>query len=474
MLHETLKSKQSKRGVHSLFTLLILSSVLAPLSALAANVTVLWDTVTKRVNGEAAIIGGYEVYYGTAAGNYSQVTNVGNVTRATVTGLVEGRTYYFSVKAFDISAPVLKSQFATEVQYVVPGGTTLPGTPPGFTPETPPGTPPSNPGSGNGGIGDNDPRKDLQGDFDGDGQSDMIFVKRAKGALKFRIILSGSSEAKTIDLSGPSIEEAVGAYDKSGNVNVGAVSVKGKSLLWQSVNLQTNVKTFEVFGSANEGFLSGCDFDGDGRTDKAVFSSKLVKFKRSIDGKIRQIRLPLRSAAGALSCGDVGGDGIDELFVKGSPLSVKGLSSKGSKLSRATGTEGLLVLNTAGRKIFARLVQKKSALFALSTGGDTNRAPTVLISGRKNYSAFWYPNGAEAPKTVSIPVLSSMTEIGFEQDAGKLEYGLLGIRKSDRHILRVSLGTGGIVDLGTPGAGEDLAAMINFVSPKARSAAARR
>lgn len=48
-------------------------------------------------------IAGYRVYYGTSSGNYSRVLDAGNVDRFLMTGLNNGVTYYFAIKAYSLS-----------------------------------------------------------------------------------------------------------------------------------------------------------------------------------------------------------------------------------------------------------------------------------------------------------------------------------------------------------------------------------
>ncbi len=62
---------------------------------------------------------GYNVYYGLASGNYSTKVSLLNVTSTTILGLVEGKTYYFVVTAYN--AAHLESLPSNEVSYRVPG-----------------------------------------------------------------------------------------------------------------------------------------------------------------------------------------------------------------------------------------------------------------------------------------------------------------------------------------------------------------
>ena len=70
----------------------------------AGEITLSWNPPTTNEDGTPITdLAGYTVYYGTESGNYSQSTNVGNVTTYQAIGLTDGATYYFSVTAHDTS-----------------------------------------------------------------------------------------------------------------------------------------------------------------------------------------------------------------------------------------------------------------------------------------------------------------------------------------------------------------------------------
>jgi predicted phage tail protein len=74
----------------------------------AATVSLAWDP-----NPESDIAG-YELHYGTSSKSYTQVQVFGSTaTQGTVTGLQDGNTYYFALKAFDTSGN--RSGFSNEV-----------------------------------------------------------------------------------------------------------------------------------------------------------------------------------------------------------------------------------------------------------------------------------------------------------------------------------------------------------------------
>jgi len=84
----------------------------------AQSVTLAWGPVT---NSDLA---GYKVYYGPASHVYTNIVTFGNVTNATVSGLVEGATYYFAASALGTAGG--ESALSDEVSYTVPIITVLP------------------------------------------------------------------------------------------------------------------------------------------------------------------------------------------------------------------------------------------------------------------------------------------------------------------------------------------------------------
>jgi PKD repeat protein len=80
----------------------------------AASVNLAWNPPA------ASGVAGYTVYSGEVTRNYSNRSEVGNVTTITVNGLDEGTTYYFAVTAYD--AAKLESVYSNEVSFTVPYG----------------------------------------------------------------------------------------------------------------------------------------------------------------------------------------------------------------------------------------------------------------------------------------------------------------------------------------------------------------
>ena len=64
-------------------------------------------------------IAGYNIYYGLASGNYTSKVSVTGTTQTTITGLMEGRIYYFVVTAFTTTG--LESLPSNQVSFQAPG-----------------------------------------------------------------------------------------------------------------------------------------------------------------------------------------------------------------------------------------------------------------------------------------------------------------------------------------------------------------
>ena len=63
-------------------------------------------------------IAGYNIYYGVASGTYSNKVVLGVTTNATISGLIEGTTYYFAATAFNVAG--VESLFSNETSWTIP------------------------------------------------------------------------------------------------------------------------------------------------------------------------------------------------------------------------------------------------------------------------------------------------------------------------------------------------------------------
>jgi hypothetical protein len=82
-----------------------------PLQAVQ-SVTLAWDP-----SPDLSVVG-YNMYYGVASRNYTNVVVVGNATNVTLSGFIEGTTYYFAATAYNAFG--LESDVSNEAGYTIP------------------------------------------------------------------------------------------------------------------------------------------------------------------------------------------------------------------------------------------------------------------------------------------------------------------------------------------------------------------
>lgn len=86
-----------------------------PASAVAEQVTLAWDA-----SPDATVVG-YNIYYGGASQQYTNIVSAGGATSAVISNLTAGATYYFAATSVDAAG--LESTYSGEVMYqsLVPG-----------------------------------------------------------------------------------------------------------------------------------------------------------------------------------------------------------------------------------------------------------------------------------------------------------------------------------------------------------------
>jgi hypothetical protein len=103
---------RSRRAILGSFLFSALFAIMQLSASATGSVTLAWNASTN------SIIAGYNVYYGGASGTYTNEICAGDATNATISGLVEGTTYYFAATSYD--ALGTNSPFSSEVSYLVP------------------------------------------------------------------------------------------------------------------------------------------------------------------------------------------------------------------------------------------------------------------------------------------------------------------------------------------------------------------
>ena len=81
------------------------------------NVTLAWNASSDPS------VAGYFLYYGPAAGVYTNRIDIGNSTTTSMSGLNEGETYHFAVSAYNSTGA--ESGLSADIVYITPGLITL-------------------------------------------------------------------------------------------------------------------------------------------------------------------------------------------------------------------------------------------------------------------------------------------------------------------------------------------------------------
>lgn len=93
-----------------------------PALATTTSVTLAWNPSTDPA------IAGYNVYYGGASHIYTNKISIGKATSVTISGLVQGITYYFAATTYSTAG--LESAISGELAYLVPANVPIVNQPP--------------------------------------------------------------------------------------------------------------------------------------------------------------------------------------------------------------------------------------------------------------------------------------------------------------------------------------------------------
>src|SRR5882672_7883004 len=108
LISKRLNARCAQAGVSVVFAFFLLLAG----SALAGQTKLAWDA-----NPDPAVAG-YMLYYGEVSRNYTGKVDVGNQTTYVLTGLLEGKGYFYAVTAYDSTRT--ESGFSNEASATIP------------------------------------------------------------------------------------------------------------------------------------------------------------------------------------------------------------------------------------------------------------------------------------------------------------------------------------------------------------------
>ncbi|MCO6430203.1 MAG: VCBS repeat-containing protein [Deltaproteobacteria bacterium] len=157
-------------------------------------------------------------------------------------------------------------------------------------------------------------------DFDGDGNADLVGYEIQRDGSPNEIALTyqaSSSGEVTRDEFGRSSEMAVPAdYDGDGITDLAVVGPdENDQLEWRiKLSSQEEEQVRSLFGQLGGTILAGCRFDGDAISDRTIFfGERYLSIEKSIDLSVVTIDLGVTGIED-MTCGDITGDGIDEVI----------------------------------------------------------------------------------------------------------------------------------------------------------------
>jgi hypothetical protein len=199
-----------------------------------------------------------------------------------------------------------------------------------------------------------------QGDFDGDGKTDLAFYRPSIGA--WGIFPSGGGAPRAIPFGMPNVDIPVPAdYDGDGVTDLAVY--RPTTGQWFVFLSSTGTALTPTFGTANVDIPVPADYDGDGRADLAVYRPTTGQFLVALSsgGSLTQAAGPSHSIPVPA---DYDGDGKADPAAYQAPASLT-----------ATGT--LTIAQSTGGTRVVHLGDFRSAPFAGDYDGDGRADPAV-------------------------------------------------------------------------------------------------
>jgi PKD repeat protein len=105
-------------GILNRFILILFALIYFSSMAIAGSLNLAWDA------SPSSDVGGYKIYYGQTSQNYTASVDVGNVTTYQMTGLQDGATYFFALKAYN-TAKSIESVYSNQASATVSSVSTV-------------------------------------------------------------------------------------------------------------------------------------------------------------------------------------------------------------------------------------------------------------------------------------------------------------------------------------------------------------
>lgn len=254
-------------------------------------------------------------------------------------------------------------------------------------------------------------------DFDGDGVSDAAGVEYQRDGSANELLFSfkqSTTGVNSVTEFGTRYETPVsGDYDGDGITDLGVAGLdSSNTITWRIKPSSVGEVTSSVFGQLDDTIISGCDFDIDGKTDRAVLRGGSFFLEKSSDLSVTEILLGVENLD-FFYCADINGDGSADLIAQ------KIVQSSGSQASYFYAWSG-----PAGEKILEKQFGRQvKGIFAADINGDgiAEIGYERVKGSRKKFLTFLLN---DSPVTYLVPTFQKITFGKFSSEAG-LPSGML-------------------------------------------------
>jgi hypothetical protein len=266
-------------------------------------------------------------------------------------------------------------------------------------------------------------RREAVLDFDGDGITDITGHTVRGATTSFRSALSASNGISSESLKG--WMPAPADYDGDGRWDYGAVGVEQGGLRW-SVKLSGSGVTKEVsLGTSGDIALVGCRFGDGGAYALSVMKGRYVRY-RTLQGRSRgAFSVDASDMGQVLGCGDVDGDGLDELIVA---------SRETERIDRVT------AVNRSGKRTYVKNMSRfVNGFIARETKTGAPVLGALRGSGRDSKSSELRAlRGTFEFPMVQLPSSLDVASGTFTRsDSRSLVSGITWQKRGTRYVLRL-------------------------------------
>lgn len=147
-------------------------------------------------------------------------------------------------------------------------------------------------------------------DFDGDGLSDLTTSKDIGNQTVFTIVLSSTSQSRTVAL--PNGRAAPADYDGDGIWDPAIVRLTERGMQWVIKLSSTGSLAYRTFGPRGAGLITGCRLTSDTRYSLAYTLGRKIVASELGTTATRTISTTALRSVDFFGCGDLTGDGVDE------------------------------------------------------------------------------------------------------------------------------------------------------------------